>query len=228
MAWKIFMSHSKKDVALRETIRRNLELVDIEPVFAEDFPDERPPNPKIERLIDQSIAMFVWLTPYIAENPHTRNWVMYEIGHAKSKQKDTYVFEEWDNWVMGFPIPSVTEYVVYNPSQKEHWLAIQDLAVDTIRKHIEKRTIKIHPAAVAGGVVGGLLGLRRGPLAALFAAGLGAVVGQAIGELLKAPTKFKNFPYRIICPYPTCGASFNLYSEAHRFPCPACRQIIVW
>lgn len=219
---KIFICHSSEDKELLETIKFNLAQVNIKAYLAEELPYERPPHPKIDRMIDESTALFLLLTPSISKSEHTKAWVRYEVDQGKNRGKKVYVLEEWNNWLMNFPVLYLTDYIIYDSTQKEHWIAIQRIAVEEVKKH------EIPPAAFAGGVIGGLLGMRRGPLAALLTGGLGFIAGKKIAQKLNAVREQRNFPYRIMCPYPTCGVSFNLYSDVHRFPCPCCRQTIVW
>ena len=214
---KIFISLSSKDKGLVEVIDYNLRNVGITPIIEEFSEVRNPPYENIKGKIIESAAVFLWLTPTITESKYTKSWVICETIIAANQNKPVYVFEKWDSDVQ-LPIPYVTDYILYDPSQKEHWRVIQEIAIKRAREYSP------HPAALVGGIIGGLLGLNKGALGALLGAGIGAVGGEIIGRTLDSLSAQKEFPLKVICRY--CRWIFNFYSEINRFRCPHCRHQI--
>jgi len=207
---KVFISHSSKDTDIVKQITYHLKLVQVEPLVAEFESVERPPYRTIDRMLQESDALFFFLTPNVADSAHTRSWVDYEVSAAQ--KKPVYVFEQLNRQVV-FPIPFLTHYFLYDPSRKEDWDKLFEIA-------------KLASPSVELGafVAGGILGAPFGPL--------GSLIGGAVAtSMARHQRESAIFSQDITCPYAGCGISFKFYSqlyEGFQFPCPTCRKNIVW
>lgn len=209
---KVFISHSRKDTEIVKDVSYHMKQVQVEPLVAEFESVERPPYRTIDRMIEQSDALFFFLTPNVADSPHTRSWVDYEVSAAHALNKPVYVFEQLNRQVI-FPIPFLTHYFLYDPSQKEDWNKLFEIA-------------KLASPSIDLGafIAGGILGAPFGPLGSLIGGAVAASMAQRQQESAI-------FSQDITCPYANCGISFKFYSqlyEGFRFNCPTCRRPIVW
>jgi len=116
--------------------------------------------------------------------------------------KPVWVYEQWQNPVH-FPVPYLTDYIVFNRNNRAH--------MDAINQHVEKYDPN---PVLAGLVLGGLAGAAFGGVGA----GIGAILGAAVAQpkTSGAPT---------YCPYPNCGIHFRIHSNVPQLLCPACRQM---
>jgi hypothetical protein len=146
--------------------------------------------------------MFVLLSPHLSGTAYTQNWVSYEVGLACGLNKPVWVYEHLQDPVQ-FPIPYLTDYVLYEPQNREH--------LDAIKRLVESYD---PTPSLAGLVLGGLIGgaISGGP-----GAGVGAVMGAAAFQ-----PKAQGTPLR--CPHQNCGVQFRLHTWIQQLQCPACRQ----
>jgi len=209
---KVFISHSSKDEEIVKDVNYNLRLAQIEPLIAEFEKAGFPPYRTIDQMIEQSDALFLFLTPNVTDSPYTQNWVTYELSAAHTLRKKAFVFEELNRQVQ-FPVPYLTHYFLYDPQRKEDR-----------NKIIEIAKSQVPSVDVGAFVVGGILGAPFWPL--------GSLIGGAITSSLAADQRSRAiFSQDITCPYPNCGIGYKLYSELYdgfRWNCPSCRRELVW
>ena len=209
---KVFISHSSKDEELVKDINYNLRLAQIEPLIAEFEKVESPPYKTIDKMLEESDALFLFLTPNVMDSHHTRSWVTYELSAAHTLKKKVFVFEQLNKQVP-FPVPYLTHYFLYDPQRKEDR-----------RKIIEIAKSQVPSVDLGAFVVGGILGAPFGPL--------GSLIGGAIVASLAAQQRNRAiFSQDITCPYPNCGINYKLYSELYdgfSWKCPTCRRDVVW
>jgi hypothetical protein len=163
-----------------------------------------PPWTKIKNDIQQSSAAFVLLSPHLNSTPYTQNWVSYEVGLACALNKPVWVYEQLEDSVL-FPIPYLTDYVVYSPQNRQHLNAIKGLL----------ETYDPSPSLIGlglGAIIGGAL--SGGP-----GAGVGAMLGAAALQRSSGG-------HPITCPHQTCGIKYKIYSQFQQISCPSCRQTI--
>jgi len=122
----IFMIHSRYDTALPTFFDKAAGMVDISLVHMEWEALVPPPWKHIRDILKNAEAIFIVKGPNIAHNLYTSNWVSYEIGLAAHSGKksgkgemDVWVFESVQNPVF-FPVPFLTDYVVYDPGEPYH------------------------------------------------------------------------------------------------------------
>lgn len=104
---RIFIAHSSKDEWLINPIASNLKLIPVEPYLAKiKDPTPYPLPQKLNDAIKSSVAMFVFLTPNVADNKDTRDVVNWEIATAHAMGKPIYVFRE-----NGVEVPLIVNYI---------------------------------------------------------------------------------------------------------------------
>lgn len=117
---QIFVSHSQYDNDIRASFdtvfaRTGVKSVCIE--FEQIYP---PAWQAIKNEISASATVFLLLGPNIRSSIHTQNWVAFEVGLACAFGKDVWVFEQ-DNSYIEFPIPYLTDYMIYNLDDPHHF-----------------------------------------------------------------------------------------------------------
>lgn len=80
---QVFFLHSSEDTDLVNLIEINFPK-GINPYFARRWKEPRPPLPKILDQLCSSTGAFMLWTQNIAKNPETRDWVLFELGVARS------------------------------------------------------------------------------------------------------------------------------------------------
>jgi len=209
----IFISHSKRDRNLILNVQTILLNLGHTPIIEEFIPEEEKqpiPHEEIRNNVRISYSMFLFLTDNILATEYTRSWVAFEVGLAKDQDKRVFVFER-QGVPIPYPIPYVTDYMLFDPDSISDLLGIQGVA--------RKMTPRIPPGAVGAGL-GGLVGSMFGPL--------GAVLGAlGLGWFAQAAAQ-PEATMMIKCPYPNCGVDFRYHSpNIPSFQCPTCRQGIV-
>ena len=184
------------------------------PIIEEFIPEtEKQPIPhdEISKNVSISDAVFLFLTDNVLATEYTKNWVIFEVGLARQALKRVFVFER-QGVPIPYPIPYVTDYMIFDPQSIQDLLSIQKIAKELVGKI---------PATWIGTGVGLLLGAVFGP----FGAALGALAGGALGRSADIQTEAR-IPV-VECPYENCHLRFRYYSSnIVSFKCPACRQLI--
>lgn len=207
----IFISHSKRDEQLVLNIRDLMVNLGHSPIIEEFIPEQMKlpiPHDEIRRNVGMSSAVFLFLTDEIVRTEYTRNWVIFEDGLARERLIPVFVFER-QGFPISYPIPYVTDYMVFNPESISDILNIQKLA---------KPIGQVPPNWITGGL-GALLGIPFGPL--------GIAIG-GLGGLILGPKGESPIPgIQVTCPYSDCRAKYNYWSpNVRNFQCPTCRRDI--
>lgn len=210
----IFISHSRRDASLVANVNEILINVGHTPIIEEFIPEtEKQPIPhdEISKNVSISDAVFLFLTDNVLATEYTRNWVIFEVGLARQALKRVFVFER-QGVPIPYPIPYVTDYMIFDPHSIQDLLSIQKIAKELVGKI---------PAAWIGSGVGLLLGAVFGP----FGAALGALAGGALGHSADIQTEARIPVFE--CPHENCHLRFRYYSSnIVSFKCPTCRQLI--
>lgn len=215
MKMDVFISHSKKDGELVGVIDHNFKTVDITPLFMEFTPESKPPYTKIEENLNLSAAIFLFLTQNIKSSDYTQNWISFEVGLAKKSNKPLFVIEDANNKVH-FPVPYLTDYILYEQTKIEDWQKIHNV-LRKLKENVEKNKLIIS-LTVGGALVGGLTDKKDGARGMLLGSFTGLVLGGIINALIQSiPVEST----RVKCP--DCKLEFNFYSRFNDFPCPSCR-----
>lgn len=200
----IFISHSKRDNAAVEAFCNVFARTRHRAFLAEFEAYAVPPWAQIRNWVQQSSALFVLLSPYLQTTPYTQNWVSYEVGLACALNKPVWVYEHW-NEPVAFPVPYLTDYVIYNPASQEDLNAIRQLVgVYDLGPTLAVAAL----GALLGAVLSGGLG-----------AGVGAILGGAVGQRKPPGTAVR-------CPNTLCGIRFRIYNRVEDLRCPACRGVM--
>ncbi|MCL5949369.1 MAG: toll/interleukin-1 receptor domain-containing protein [Candidatus Bathyarchaeota archaeon] len=88
----IFVSHSSKDTLLIKFTELAFEHMDIKPYFAKNRIEGKNPVDKIIDAITSSKAFFALITPNVVNDLHTRDWVNFELGVARTNQIKIFIW----------------------------------------------------------------------------------------------------------------------------------------
>jgi len=212
----IFISHSGKDASLIASVHQILVNVGHTPIIEEFIPESEKlpiPHDEIQRNVSVSDAIFLFLTDNVLATDYTRNWVVFEVGLARQASKRVFVFER-QGVPIPYPIPYVTDYMIFDPQSISDLLTIQTIAKELVGKI---------PAALIGAGAGAFLGAAFGPLG--FA--IGAITLGLAGHSADVQAEAR-IPV-VECPYQNCHVRFRYYSpNVTSFNCPTCRQQIAF
>ncbi len=129
MSKQIFVSHSKYDEEMVASFDRVFARTGVKSVCMEFEKMNSPEWKAIRDAVSFSTATFVLLGQNVNRSIYTQNWVAFEVGLACAMDKKVWVFEQTSSNV-NFPIPYVTDYMLYNSLEKTD-------AFDYIRRIIE-------------------------------------------------------------------------------------------
>ena len=122
----IFLIHSRHDTELPNFFDKASGKANVRLWEAEWFEMEGPPWSNLRDQIKKCTAVIVLKGTNIAASLYTSNWVSWEIGVAAGMNKDVWVFESLLHPLF-MPIPYLTDYVVYDPSDKSHVAFVANL-----------------------------------------------------------------------------------------------------
>ena len=91
------------------------------------------PVDKITNAIDSSMALFCLMTSNVVYDNHTRDWVVFEIAVAKTKDKPIFCWmEESIATLKAFPklIENITDYDTFNPIYDKECYRVVNSMVD--------------------------------------------------------------------------------------------------
>jgi hypothetical protein len=166
---QIFISHSQKDKNLRDFLSNAFAGTKVKPIFEEFEKIFRGivTSVHIAKDIENSKAVFVILSQNVQNIPHTRDWVVWETGVAKSR--DIWVFEPYSQFGgISIVIPYLRHYVIFDTN--DDWLAY-------IRRIIESYDDShVLPTLLLTGGIGAALAEKD----KIGGAVLGALAGIAI------------------------------------------------
>jgi len=201
----IFISHSRRDEDLVTAMAKVLRNIGHTPIIEEFIPEEEKepiPYEEIRKNVNLSQYVFLFLTDNIVATEYTHNWVAFEVGLAASTMRRLFVFER-AGVPVPFPIPYLTDYMIFDADSTNDILDIQALS----------KKIDEIPTGIVGAGIGALSGLPFGPLGLILGGLGGGLLGASAAEQI----------LKVKCPY--CGVSFNYYSPQYtQFSCPACRK----
>lgn len=117
---QIFVSHSQNDKDIRSSFDTVFARTGVKSVCME-FENIYPPAwEEIKNQITASETVFLLLGSNIRSSIHTQNWVAFETGLACAIGKEIWVFEQYGSNIE-FPIPYLTDYMIYNLENKNHF-----------------------------------------------------------------------------------------------------------
>src|SRR4030042_3699445 len=123
---QIFVSHSQYDGDIRKSFSEIFAIAGVMAKYME-FESIYPPAwAIIKEQIRSSEAVFLLLGPNIRRTCFTENWVAFEVGLSCAFGKDVWVFEQI-NSNSDFPIPYLTDYMLYNLEIQDHFDYIRSI-----------------------------------------------------------------------------------------------------
>jgi len=113
----IFISHSHSDLeTLVKPAAKKIRAAGVEAYIASLHVVGKNPAEKIVEAIKLSKALFAIITPHVTKDADTRDWVLFEIGAAKSLGRPVF---GWRTSAATVPEPlrQITDYVVFDPKE---------------------------------------------------------------------------------------------------------------
>jgi len=209
---KVFISHSKREKKLINEIQSALDNIGITPII-EEFIDaeKKQPIPWKEILgnVRSSKAVYLFLTDEVVETEYTKNWVIFEDGLASALGKQLFLFER-EGIPLKYPIPYVTDYMIFEKERTEDILTIQKIS-----KHL-KKYFSVEETLIT-----------NFPLGHPVYDSMSNMFLYSLYYSLKTRGKRKKLKAlgvkKVKCP--KCNTSFYYYSpEKSPFSCPSCRS----
>jgi hypothetical protein len=110
----VFVSHYRKDMEGQLFLSHvfNQEGSRFVPRFYSEEKPQPPHAAAIIKRIEQSSVLVVLLSPELAEKPHTRSWVGFEVGVAAHRGIPVFVIEPAASAPIDFPVPGTTHYAL--------------------------------------------------------------------------------------------------------------------
>lgn len=125
---QIFVSHSQHDKEIRASFDTVFARTGVKSMCME-FERVYPPAWEIiKNEIHASETVFLLLGPNIQSSIHTQNWIAFEVGLACAYGKEVWVFEQEASYIE-FPIPYLTDYMIYNLKEPSHFDWVQSIIV---------------------------------------------------------------------------------------------------
>jgi hypothetical protein len=151
---QIFLCHCSKDTWLIDPIAKILESIEVKPYRAKLVdPTPYPLPEKINNAINDSDAVFVFLTKNCSTIQSTRDVINWEISAAHAYKKPIYVFKE-----KGVEIPIMLNYL----SCYSEFDPVNQESLDTLVKKVQEKAFALKDQNDGGkaalAIVGTLLG----------------------------------------------------------------------
>ncbi len=194
---RVFISHSRLDRTLTANVAKLLQNIGETAVIMEYQTEGKdvPPFEEIRKAVIGSDYVMLFKTDNAIQSDHTKSWIVFEVGVASATNKRLIVFERRGPPIH-FPIPYLTDYMLFDPETVSDVLKVQEVAKG-VRENLTKKK-------ESGSAVWGLLFLFA-PQLFLTLALLGALSG----------------PIPITCS--RCRSSYTFYAGIlDAFQCPVC------
>jgi len=167
----------------------------------------------------------VLLSQNVQSIPHTRDWVVWESGVAKSRDinRDIWVFEPIaQQGTISVVIPFLRHYVLF--ATDEVWFKYIRAFIESYDDSHVLPTVAV--SGMAGAGLGAIFSKKGEEIGGAILGGLAGVIGGAIASAFMA--KSKPVWQTIICF--NCQLSYNVYipSNINSFRCPSCNTQLRW
>lgn len=210
----IFISHSRRDTSLVQSIRQILTNVGHTATIEELIPEnEKKPIPhdEIAEKVSECDVVFLFLTDNVLATEYTKSWVIFEVGLARQSKKRVFVFEK-EGISIPYPLPYFTDYMIFDPQSIDDLLGVQKIA---------KSLVGRVPVGWMGAGAGALAGAIFGPIGLAIGALAGGLLGNRVDIQVEAQIP------NVECPQ--CHIRFRYFSPGiSDFKCPACRESITF
>jgi hypothetical protein len=204
---QIFISHSAKDIPLKNFMNQAFASTKVEAKYEEieAIMDGRRTAPQIAVDIARSNAVFALLEENVEQFRHTQQWITWESGVGAQSNKEIWVFEAFaDQGKLSTVIPHLHHHVCFEYS--DPWLAYLRAIVSS---YDDSHVLPAISAGIAGGVA------TENP-------GAGLLVG-GITWLLLAANKQAS-PQGVLTKCPNCNSVYRIHREPawSLMRCPVC------
>lgn len=220
---QIFISHSAKDEKIRGFFANIFASSNVRAVFKEiEGFSSNSDSEEIEDDIRNSSAVFILLGENVQNLKHTRDWVVWESGVAKTLDKEIWVFEPLSSYgKIDIVIPDVNHYIPFfeNDNFIKYFLSI-------INSYDESEVL---PSAVVGstiGILGGIIidTITHNDLHFGLGTFFGGVIGGTLGLIYGDHSHTKPTGIRLNCA--NCTNSYKIHSKIKRIRCPICNTVL--
>jgi len=202
---QIFISHSRDDETLLDELDRVFGKVGLKQYRA-SFEDQTPPvSEDLKNQINESVGMFVVLGKRAQSQTHTMIWIGWEAGIAIQSGLPVWILEDVQSNVTE-PIPSFTDYVLWDSNQTEQKRVLRDI--------IEEEFVRTNSTTPSN---------YQNPYTkdSVYA-------GNSRNNANVRDSEVSEEIQGIQCPYDSCGEQYVLRFEGpSEFNCPSCRKTIV-
>lgn len=122
----IFVSHSQHDKDIRGSFDAVFARTGVKSKCMEFERISPPAWQEIKNAIFASETVFLLLGPNIQSSAHTQDWIAFEVGLACAFGKEVWVFEQFGSQIQ-FPIPYLTDYMLYNLEDQNHFNFVRNI-----------------------------------------------------------------------------------------------------
>ncbi|MEM0328124.1 MAG: TIR domain-containing protein [Thermoproteota archaeon] len=130
----IFVSHSRNDKWFIDPLAQALRTMNVEPILLElETPVPYPLPEVIKNGIGRSSAVFVLITPNVADSQTTRENVLWEVAQTHALGKPIYVFKDRRS-ALPMMIPYVTTYHEFDMYDQQQVKSVFNRAVITAQE----------------------------------------------------------------------------------------------
>jgi hypothetical protein len=135
----IFISHSRGDLnRLVKPAAFRIGCAGFEPYVASLRVAGKNPAEKVLEAIASSRALFAIITENVTRHRETRDWVLFEIGAAKSLKKPVFGWKA-ARATVSEPIKQITDYSVFDPEKPKEIKQMLDMIGKQARSLRRKR-----------------------------------------------------------------------------------------
>ncbi len=207
---QIFVSHSGRDGDLRSFFSEAFAGTKVKAVFEEFEKLIRGTvtSQQITKDIEASKAVFTVLSENVENIPHTRDWVVWEVGVAKNK--DIWVFEPYSHFGrVSVVTPHLKHYVLFD---------LSDAWRDYIRRIVESYDDShVLPAMLVAGGLGALAIQKRLE---------GAALGAMAGIMMSDKSRIRPQGTGVMCVECSSTYDCHLPKGMNTFRCPVCNTVL--
>ncbi len=177
--------------------------------YAPQADETVPPWAQIQKAVGESERLLLFKTDNAIATEYTRSWIIFEVGLAANAGKPLFVFERKGPSIL-FPIPYLTDYMIFKPDQVADFLRVQKV-VKAWKEGQVHALGETEEAGPESNVLLGLLGLFAPEVlvAAILVGGVAAAAMMLYGPILVKCAR--------------CGTSYRYYAGVlDNFQCPVC------
>ncbi|UYP43919.1 hypothetical protein NEF87_000204 [Candidatus Lokiarchaeum ossiferum] len=211
---KIFISHSQRDVKIKQFFHEIFANTKIQAKF-EEFDQvlgHKINSNKIETDIVSCNAVFILLSENTDNLKHTRDWIAWESGSSKEKEIWLFVPQKI-NRKLNIVIPKFKHLVLFDYT--DYW---KQYIYQIVESYDNSNVMAVSAATTGiGALIGGTSSEDNSSDRTIIGSAIGLLGGLILGQVLmtKAPKGCK-----IECS--TCSSIYTIHTRVREFRCPVC------